>query len=248
MPELEDKDCLCLDPSRTDRDPSPGVKAACAHNPLLELDMRVLAKVAARLPVRERYMILDTGCVHGQIARTRFPSLGLPFHCLSVDSRAEAVDEARRKNSDPRFQFSRAEIEDLEPDDYGRFDIIFTTCAPHRATDPLRSMQHLWNLVAPGGALIVRAIDDAKHAIPPQADLKQLIQSTVALVRGPLRHFSHTLPPRLLRLQPPPIDLFVDFAVDEVTQPTAGERRCGNAQGNLESLVLPAYAVAVAFK
>lgn len=197
----------------------------CGTDRLLELELHVLGRVLARLPARESYAILDADCDQGGMARTRLPRLDVPFQCLGVDRCADAVAQARKDNHDPRFLFSCANIDELDPQDYGSFDIIFTSAALAGAPDPVRILQRLWELLSPGGALVVRALDDDMHSIhPPSSDLELLLQSTAALTRGTDRHFARKLPARLLQLSPAPADLFMEFKVDNTAGLDTEER------------------------
>lgn len=186
---------------------------------LLELDLKVLGKVVTMLPVREQYAFLDVGCAHGYIAHTRFPRLGVPFHCLGIDHCASAVAQARAENNDDdRFLFTCAGIEDIEPEDYGRFDIILAGYVMQHVTNPEQTIQQLWNLLAPGGALIIRSTHDGmQNILPSNSDLECLLNTTVKLTRGTDHHFTRKLHTRLLRLSPAPSDMFIDFKVDNST-------------------------------
>ncbi|WP_022661665.1 class I SAM-dependent methyltransferase [Paucidesulfovibrio longus] len=193
---------------------------------LLELDMRVLTRVVERLPKRERYAILDAGCANGHVARSRIPRLDIPFHCLGVDRCAEAVAQARKQNKDSRFLYSCAEIDELDMEDYGQFDIIFASRTLQSAPDPAKATQRLWDMLAPGGALIAHALDDDTHAVRPSgSNLELLLRSTAALARGSDRHHARELQSRMLRLKPTPSDLLMEFKVDHTAGLDSEERK-----------------------
>jgi 2-polyprenyl-3-methyl-5-hydroxy-6-metoxy-1,4-benzoquinol methylase len=202
------------------------VRLGLQADDLLELDMRVLTRVVERLPKRERYAILDAGCASGHIARSRIPRLDIPFHCLGVDRCAEAVAQARMQNKDSRFLYSCAEIDELDMDDYGQFDIIFAARSLQSAPDPAKTTQRLWDMLAPGGALIAHALDDDTHAVRPSgSSLELLLRSTAALARGSDRYFARELQSRMLRLKPTPSDLLMEFKVDHTAGLGVEERK-----------------------
>ncbi|MEF2146061.1 MAG: methyltransferase domain-containing protein [Desulfovibrionaceae bacterium] len=182
---------------------------------LLDLDLRVFSKTLHAMPRRNDYRVLDVGCAHGYAARTRLPRLGVPFQCLGVDICAEAITQATSEQEDERFQYECISLEALSPETHGLFDIVFAAYVLHHLPDPATTLQRLWDLLHPGGALIVRGIDDDMRSLdPPNPDLELLLDSTRSLARGTDRHFGRRMHGMLLNLCPLPDLTFMDYKVD----------------------------------
>jgi tRNA (mo5U34)-methyltransferase len=83
---------------------------------------------------------IDVGCGLGHF--TKFlHSLG--FEAEGVDAREENVAEARRRY--PELRFQTANVEDIEPGKFGKFDLVLCLGLLYHLQNPFRA---IWNLEA----------------------------------------------------------------------------------------------------
>lgn len=109
------------------------------------------------LPVGGRSAV-DLGCGSGQFTgmlAERYERV------LAVDISAGQLEIARRRHKNPNVTYSQKDIQEVMPERDGRFDLVLSVTALHHLPDPYSTLQHVRDLVAPGGRVVV--IDVVAH-------------------------------------------------------------------------------------
>ncbi len=118
--------------------------------------------------------VLDAGCASGIAGRARFDRDHV--RVLGVDVAAPALERARQSPAG-RFSYEVGELG--EPRDR-RFDLVFSALTLHLVPDPHVRLERLWDQVAPGGWLVVRASDFALAVTYPQSAHTEEIERLTA--------------------------------------------------------------------
>jgi SAM-dependent methyltransferase len=129
---------------------------------IVERPERILKKY-----VREGMTVLDVGCGKGFYSIGAAKLAGSSGRVISVDPRAEAIDDLKRRTERLRKKF-RIEPRvcserDLAVDDLaGRVDIAIAVYVVHHAADAVRLMRDVHLALKPGGLFLV--VEPKHHA------------------------------------------------------------------------------------
>ncbi len=131
-----------------------------------ELDRQVFQYALERLP-RRPLVGLDLGCADGTVTRKRFGCFDRFETVIGVDKNADAI-AATQSDGVYRFRVADAESDDFETAmeqvlaDAGvdGVDLVFSALTVHHMTDPIRALTRLRRFVRPGGAILLRGVDD----------------------------------------------------------------------------------------
>ena len=104
---------------------------------------------------------LDVGCGPGEVMRLLAERVGPSGSVTGVDLdgriAAEAA-EALRAEVDAEISFIEGDVHSL---DLGSFDVVYVRLVLMHLADPVAVLRRLWELVAPGGVLVVQDYDTA---------------------------------------------------------------------------------------
>ncbi len=98
--------------------------------------------------------VLDAACGGGEFTELLVNHLNGFHRLIGVDPDKDSLDEARLLFDDRRIRFARNSIEELTYAS-GRFALVTVSNALHHLERPLDALRRLWELVAPGGALLL---------------------------------------------------------------------------------------------
>lgn len=116
---------------------------------------------ALGLASRDKVRVLDVGCFDGLGTVLKFAPYPNIIQVVGIDPVADAVAEASQRTDDPRFSFRCVSFEDFDPNNEEQFDIVCFSHVLQHLSDPEAALAHAWRLLAPGGFVVVRTIDDA---------------------------------------------------------------------------------------
>jgi SAM-dependent methyltransferase len=141
--------------------------------------MVVLERVIESVRVgRKTVTILDAGCGTGAACVDRFAEMA-GVEVLGVDRSPEAVAEARQRAQGlSHLDFSVSDLGNVT----GSFDVVFCALVLHMVPDQEAFLAHLWRLVAPGGCLVVRGLDDGLSLCWPDSSAAEKIARLTPLV------------------------------------------------------------------
>jgi SAM-dependent methyltransferase len=149
----------------------------------VEGDMAVLTPIISDLVSKDHYVrILDAGCGTGVGTILHFGDLE-GCAVLGIDRSADAIAEAVVRGK----QFNHIEFEQSELEELGdrRFDLVFCALVLHVVPDQQDFVELLWDLVEPGGVLVVRSLDDGLNITYPGSGDQQIIDTlTVEVFSG----------------------------------------------------------------
>ncbi len=132
-------------------------------------DSRVIEPVMTGLlgrrgvnPVR----VLDAGCADGQMVLAHFSHLHR-LRVEGVDKNAAAIARAQASVlGDERFEFTCAELSEVSLP-VAAYDLVLCSYVLPHVANPKALVDKLWDALAPGGSLLLRAGDDGWKAVRP---------------------------------------------------------------------------------
>lgn len=165
-------------------------------------DERCLARVVEVLEKERRpapYTVLDVGCGHGVVTKSRFADAGL-WDVTGIDLAEEAI-RAAKKDAAAHFNFMPSDFIEYDPVD--SFDVVFTSYVLHHVQDKDAFLAKLWGHVRPGGFLLIRTFDDGLTIRSPKdAELDFVFNAAQDMEGGSDRQHGRQLSESLLRLWP----------------------------------------------
>jgi SAM-dependent methyltransferase len=172
-----------------------GELAMAADTPVIERALSYIKSSGTTTP-----RILDAGCGTGSATIARFGELDAVV--LGVDRSKEAIAEARRlAGHRVQIRFVASELEAFDPGDV-KYDLVFCALVLHVASDPGAVVKKLWSLVAPGGVLVVRSLDDGLMLCWPDSEDNRIISQLTPIVFAEVDRFhGRSLPLMLNRLK-----------------------------------------------
>jgi SAM-dependent methyltransferase len=131
---------------------------------------------------------------------------------VGVDRDEQAIELARRGPVTPvPMSFLCGELEDLPSLGLGSFDLVFCALVLHLSGDPAGLVARLWEAVAPGGTLVVRALDDGLAVCTPESADSRIVDVLTPLVFDEADRFGGRELPGLMARLPEATGLSVDF-------------------------------------
>jgi SAM-dependent methyltransferase len=169
---------------------------------MLAADTPILTRVLSELHGAKGPLlrVLDAGCGTGSATLARFAHLD-GVDVLGIDRSEAAIAEARASvASTTPVRFRVGELEDIDPA-LEQFDLVFCALVLHVAPDQAGTVATLWSLVAPGGRLIIRGLDDALTlCYPDSADNRTIAALTPMVFAEVDRYHGRTMPGLIARL------------------------------------------------
>lgn len=133
--------------------------------------------------------ILDVGCFDGFNTVLKFAPYPKVARVVGIDPEATAIDEARSRTDDARFEFLNVGFEEYDPGEE-RFDVVYFSHVLQHLADPQAALDKAARLLAPGGFVIVKTTDDgAKLSYPdPEGVMERLFSLYDRYVRPNTEH------------------------------------------------------------
>lgn len=133
----------------------------------LESDHKSFLYALKRIGRKEKLYGLDIGCADGYVTESRFlPEYGFDT-VLGVDTNQTMLDKAKEHDC---FRYRRLDVESpdfddelealMEELDIPGFDLVFSALTIHHLKQPKRVLRKLRRFLNPGGAIILRGVDD----------------------------------------------------------------------------------------
>ena len=134
----------------------------------------------------EHARVLDVGCFDGFNTVLKFaPYSGIA--CVKgIDPCEEAVDRARRACDDPRFSWQVCSLQDYDDAD-GPFDVVYFSHVLQHLPDKEEALLTAYDLLTPGGFVVVKTVDDGAKASWPDPD--RLMSQVLALYDEAVRPY-----------------------------------------------------------
>lgn len=140
-----------------------------------DIDDRALKRVLSRCNANHPLRVLDVGCGIGAVAATRFNSPR--FSVVAIDTSASAINTARAVHSAANIEYRVADVHDFLSST--PFDIVWCAQFLQHVPEPQKTLEHLWRLTAPGGAIVCRNSDDGLDVTyPPVPEFQDVIDLT----------------------------------------------------------------------
>jgi len=120
------------------------------------------AALLDRVPVLEGASCLDVGCGTGGATELLAQRVGAGGSVLALDVDAAVGRWAARRLEEAghhRCRFIAGDALDLPLDEHGPFDVVYARLVLIHADDPVALLRRMWELTAPGGALVVQDYD-----------------------------------------------------------------------------------------
>ncbi|MGM9487034.1 class I SAM-dependent methyltransferase [Ideonella sp. YS5] len=134
--------------------------------------------------------VLDVGCGTGSLANA-LAATGLPAEIQAIDLSAPYIEQARRRNQDPRITFSLGDACDV-PFPAASFDRVLSLLVLHFVPEPQRAIAQMRRVARPG-AVVAAATWDARGGLVAN----RMFLDTAAMLdpqAGELRQRSFTRP------------------------------------------------------
>lgn len=137
--------------------------------------------------------ILDVGCFDGYNTVLKFSPYGGIAEVRGIDPSEEAIGWASESTDDPRFRWEVADWASFEPDCAG-FDLIYFGHTLQHLEDKPGALAKAFRLLAPGGWVVVKTVDDSAKISHPDPDriMERLFELYEAEVRPRVAHTAHT--------------------------------------------------------
>ncbi|HYZ82345.1 MAG TPA: methyltransferase domain-containing protein [Solirubrobacteraceae bacterium] len=120
------------------------------------------AALLDRVPVTKGGHCLDVGCGTGGGTELLAQRVGPGGSVLALDLDAAVVRWAERSLAEAghhQCRFIVGDAFDLPLDEHGPFDVVYMRLVLIHADDPVALLRRMWELTAPGGALVVQDYD-----------------------------------------------------------------------------------------
>lgn len=124
---------------------------------------------AIGLASREGVRVLDVGCFDGFNTVLKFAPYRGVSEVMGIDPSPDDIARARARTDDARFTFECADIESFDAQD-GRFDLVYFSHVLQHLADPQAAMRKAFDLLAPGGFVVVKTVDDEMKLSYPDPD------------------------------------------------------------------------------
>ena len=125
---------------------------------------------AVNLAGRAGVRVLDVGCFDGFNTVLKFAPYAGIERVVGIDPDAAAVAEAVARTDDARFAFQCCAFKDYEPAEGERFDLVYFSHVLQHVADPQAALAKAYRLLAPGGFVVVKTIDDGVKVSYPDPD------------------------------------------------------------------------------
>lgn len=137
--------------------------------------------------------ILDVGCFDGFNTYLKFAPYKNIEHVVGIDSCSEAIELAKGIDADARFSWENVSLEDFDAKGM-LFDLIYLSHTFQHLPDKSAAAAKLYSLLAPGGCVVIKTIDDsAKLSFPdPHGVMKQVMEFYDTSVRPYVGHTVYT--------------------------------------------------------
>jgi SAM-dependent methyltransferase len=120
------------------------------------------AALLDRVPVPEGGNCLDVGCGTGGATELLAERVGRGGRVIALDIDASVARWAERRLAGAghhQCRFVAGDALDLPLDAQGPFDVVYARLVLLHADDPVALLRRMWELTAPGGALVVQDYD-----------------------------------------------------------------------------------------
>jgi len=160
-------------------DSTEGQRLDIQANRNRELDLRAIEHALHRLNDKKNIRVLDAGCGNGTVTADRFGDQEIFSDVVGVDLDSEVIGSAINTIDGDQFSFN---VYDLEHDSFVAFcrklgkrsgqnyDLIFTALTLHHLANPTGTLHSLFQLIRPGGVIIIRGSDDGAKTCWPNPD------------------------------------------------------------------------------
>ena len=125
---------------------------------------------AVGLADRSGVRVLDVGCFDGFNTRLKFTPYAGVECVVGIDPLPDAIARARAATDDERFSFLCTTLDDFDLDTEACFDLVYFSHTLQHLPDPQAALQRVFRLLAPGGFVIVKTVDDALKLSYPDPD------------------------------------------------------------------------------
>lgn len=125
---------------------------------------------AVNLVGRSEVRVLDIGCLDGFGTQVRFAPYESVKRVVGIDPLPDAIAQAQAAIDDERFSFACVSFENFEPEDDEQFDLVCFSYVMQYFFDPQVALQKAFRLLAPGGFVVVQAIDEGAELSYPDPD------------------------------------------------------------------------------
>lgn len=132
-----------------------------------QIDDEAFQWAISHMPRREGLIGLDLGCADGTVTRLRFDRFDQFHRVIGIDKNSDAIASARR---DEKYAFYAINAEESDFEERleqalaelgaDQVDLVFSALTVHHMTHPIRALERLRRYVRPGGAIILRGVDD----------------------------------------------------------------------------------------
>ncbi|MEK6234704.1 MAG: methyltransferase domain-containing protein [Planctomycetales bacterium] len=127
-------------------------RAAGSYDEYADVQLEAAEGLAERLGDADHREILEIGCGTGSYT-ARLLELFPAARVAAVDFAPGMLEEARRKHSDARIEWTLADGETYQPDDGRSFDLVTSNSALQWFEHPDRALDCYRRLMVPGGRL-----------------------------------------------------------------------------------------------
>ena len=155
--------------------------------------------------------VLDFGCGSGVTTVDRFKDIDSVRQVIGLDIKPDVIALANSHLSEhSKFQFIAGEVESMSTV-LGSFDLIFITYVLSHLRNPQATLNTLWRMVAPGGGLVMRTVDEGLELTYPMSrDLEFMIDVNSKLRGASDRTVGRQTYSLLYKLQPSPADIVIE--------------------------------------
>lgn len=137
--------------------------------------------------------VLDVGCFDGFNTHLKFAPYRNIKHIVGIDPCEEAIELAKGIGADARFTWENVSLEDFDAKG-ALFDLIYLSHTFQHLPDKAAAAAKLYSLLAPGGCVIIKTVDDsAKISFPdPNGVMEQVMGFYDASIRPYAAHTEST--------------------------------------------------------
>lgn len=125
---------------------------------------------AVNLAARANVRVLDVGCFDGVNTVLKFAPYTGVSQVVGIDPEPQAVIEARALTDDARFSFCCMTLEDFASEASELFDIVYFSQVLQHVPDAQAALCRAFQLLAPGGFVVVKTVDDSAKLSYPDSD------------------------------------------------------------------------------
>jgi len=155
-----------------------------------ECDKVIILNIRDKLGKTENLTVLDVGCAHGVVGRTRFCDNAFSL-VLGIDRDSDCIKRAKAATTRDMMGKFFYEYVDIEANLEGSiedmlsfynipcFDIVFVSLVLHFVKNPTRILKTFRKYLSPGGFIILRGSDDGSKLANDDGTLDGIINLTI---------------------------------------------------------------------